>query len=221
MSALRPALFAQIVRNQAPMSHSEVIHVKIRQSRGKHQARRMRTQGQIPAVLYGHGEATVSLAVAASEIEALLRHGGKVVQLQGDVSDIALVRDVQWDGMGSEVLHLDFTRVSSGETVQTTVPIELRGVAPGTRDGGILEHVLHSLEIRCPVTSLPERLLVKVNALGVGQAILVSDLELPAGASALAEPHEMVVHCVAPMEMPEEVEAGGRRCRGAGIDWSS
>lgn len=186
------------------MSHTEVIHVKIRQAMGKCQSRRLRTQGEIPAVLYGHGEANVSLTVAAPEIEALLRHGGKVVQLQGDVSDIALVREVQWDSLGSDVLHLDFARVSASETVQTTVPIELRGVAPGTREGGILDHVLHSLEIRCPVAVLPERLLVKVSALNLGQAILVSDLELPAGATALADPHEMVVHCVAPMEMPEE-----------------
>ena len=103
------------------MSQAEVIHVKIRQSRGKHQARRLRAHGEIPAVLYGHGEATESLTIPAAEIDALLRHGGKVVQLQGEVNDSALVREVQWDSMGGEVLHLDFTRVSSTETVETTV----------------------------------------------------------------------------------------------------
>jgi large subunit ribosomal protein L25 len=188
------------------MSQPEVIHVKIRQSRGKHQARRMRAHGEIPAVLYGHGQATESLTVPAAEIEALLRHGGKVVQLQGDVNGSALVREVQWDGLGSEVLHLDLTRVSSTETVDTTVRIELRGDAPGTREGGILEHALHTLEIRCPVASIPDRLLVNVNALGLGESITVGDLELPAGAVPVPEPHELVVQCVAPAEVPEEEE---------------
>jgi len=164
----------------------------------------MRAHGEIPAVLYGHGEATVSLTVPASEIEALLRHGGKVVQLQGEVNDSALVREVQWDSLGTELLHLDFTRVSSTETVETTVPIELRGDAPGTREGGILEHVMHTLEIRCPVASIPDRLLVNVNALGLGESITVGDLPLPTGAEAIPDPHELVVHCVAPVEAPEE-----------------
>jgi large subunit ribosomal protein L25 len=189
------------------MAHTEVIHVKIRQARGSHQARRMRAKGLIPAVLYGHGEATVSLTVPAPEIEALVRHGGKVVQLEGDVQESALVRDVQWDGLGSEVMHLDFARVSSTETVETTIAIELRGDAPGTREGGILEHVLHALEIRCPVASIPDRLLVNVNSLGLGASITVADLELPSGALALADPNDVVVHCVAPLEVPEEEEA--------------
>jgi large subunit ribosomal protein L25 len=188
------------------MAHTEVIHVKIRQTRGSHQARRMRAEGLIPAILYGHGEGTVSLSVPAPEIEALVRHGVKVVQLEGDVQESALVREVQWDGLGSEVLHLDFTRVSSTETVETRIPIELRGDAPGTREGGILDHVLHDLEILCPVRSIPDRLLVNVNSLGLGEAITVSDLELPSGASTTADPNDLVVHCVAPVEVPEEEE---------------
>lgn len=75
------------------------------------------------------------------------------------------------------------------------------------REGGILEHVMHALEIRCPVASIPERLLVNVNTLGLGESITVGDLELPARAEAIPEPHELVVHCVAPVEAPEEDEA--------------
>lgn len=86
--------------------------------------------------------------------------------------------------------------------------IELRGDAPGTREGGILDHLLHELEIRCPVSSIPDRLLVNINALGLGDAITVADLELPDRAEAMAEPHAVVVHCVAPMEQPEEEEEG-------------
>jgi len=158
-------------------------------------------------VLYGHGEETVSLSIATDEIGALLRHGGRVVELQGAVTGNALVRAVQWDSVGSGVLHLDLTRVSTGEMVDTTVPVKLRGTAPGTKQGGIVEHVLHELEIRCPVTTLPEELQVSINHLELGQTIHVSDLVLPEGARAVADATAVVVHCVLPAAEQETAAA--------------
>jgi large subunit ribosomal protein L25 len=186
------------------MSHTEVVHVQLREGRGSRHARHLRAQGHVPAVLYGHGEGTVSLTIPNSEIEALLRHGGRVVELQGAVTGNALVREVQWDCYGAHILHLDLARVSSGELVETAVPIDLRGDAPGARSGGIVQHVLHEIKISCPVALLPERLRVNINALELGDAITVADLELPAGATALADGDDIVVHCVE--AGPEEVE---------------
>jgi large subunit ribosomal protein L25 len=202
------------------MAHTEIVHVEVRATRGTRNARRMRAKGQIPAVLYGHGEATESLTIPSSEVEALLRHGGRVVELQGAVSGSALVRAIQWDSLGADVLHLDLARVSSGELVEMKVPIELRGVAPGTRVGGILEHVTHEVEIRCPVAAIPERIQVNVNSLELGQQVLVSDLTLPEGATMITDGGQVVVHCIEPAaEEPEaamiaegaEPEVIGRR----------
>jgi large subunit ribosomal protein L25 len=188
------------------MSISEVVHVQLRETRGTSQARRMRAQGMTPAVLYGHGEQTVSLSIPTEEISALLRHGGRVLELQGAASGNALVREVQWDAFGARVLHLDLTRVSRGETVETTIPIELRGDAPGTHDGGVLQHFLHELRIKCPVADLPERLRVNVNHLELGGQITVAELELPARVQAVADPEAVVVQCTAAVAAEVEVE---------------
>jgi large subunit ribosomal protein L25 len=159
-----------------------------------------------PAVLYGHGEQTVSLSIPTDEISALLRHGGRVVELQGAASGNALVRDVQWDAFGARVLHLDLARVSRGETVETMIPVELRGDAPGTHEGGLLQHFLHELRIKCPVAALPERLRVNVNHLELGGQITVAELELPEGVQVLADPTAVVVQCSA-VAAEVEVEA--------------
>lgn len=189
------------------MSVNDVVQVSIRQSRGTRSARRMRAEGKTPAVLYGHGEETVSLSLPTSQIEAVLRHGGKVVQLSGEVSDSALVSEVQWDGLGNEILHLDLTRVSAGETVETTVPLELRGEAPGTRAGGVLKHLVHEVPISCSVSSIPERLVVSVGGLELGDSITVADLELPAGATTPLDDSSFVVQCVEVAAETDEEES--------------
>jgi large subunit ribosomal protein L25 len=135
-----------------------------------------------------------------------------VVQLQGAASGDALVRDVQWDTFGGAVLHLDLTRVSAGETVEMTVPVELRGDAPGTHHGGVVQHLHHELEIRCPVRSLPERLEVNINHLELDGAITVADIKLPAGAEAVLPASDIVVQCVPAVE---DADQGGVGSEGA------
>jgi large subunit ribosomal protein L25 len=189
---------------------AEVLHVSMRNERGTRFARKLRAQGKVPAVLYGHGEATVSIAVPAEELEHAIRQGTHLVDLQGEVTQSALIRDVQWDTFGVEVLHIDFTRVDAGELVEVTVPVELRGEAPGIREGGIISHALHEVTIECPVSSLVDKIVVNINALHLGQAVLVSQLALPEGAKVLEDAEEVVVQIV---------EAGpARRGRRAGID---
>ncbi len=183
---------------------TEELNVQVRKEHGKRRNRRMRKAGTIPAVLYGHGEATVSLAIAADAFEAVLRHGARMVNLAGGVRQSALIRDIQWDTWGSEVLHVDFTRVSAEEKVEVQVGLELRGEAPGSREGGNVEQLLHELSIVCPAAGVPEKIEVVVNTLNLGDSITVADLELPSGATAVAAPEEVVVQCVEPMEMPEE-----------------
>jgi large subunit ribosomal protein L25 len=90
---------------------AEVLSVKVRESRGTSRARRQRAAGQIPAILYGHGQESVSLSVPTEQVLGVVRHGGHIVQLEGDVSDTALVRAVQWDPFGVDVLHIDLARV--------------------------------------------------------------------------------------------------------------
>jgi large subunit ribosomal protein L25 len=186
---------------------SDQLTVKLRETTGKRRNRRLRDAGQIPAVLYGHGEPSVSLQAPADELEAALRHGAQVLHLQGDVDQQALIRDIQWDWKGQEVLHIDFYRVVKGEKVEATIPIRLKGEAPGVREGGVLNQVLHEVDIVCPVMSLPESFEVSINDLQLNGSISVAELELPEGASLVSEDDEPIVTCNEAVEAPEEEEA--------------
>lgn len=190
------------------MSENDVLNVSIRESRGTRESRRMRAQGHTPAVLYGHGEASVSLTVSSVELSTFLRRGGKMTRLAGDLTEDVLVREVQWDAMGNEILHVDLTRVSIGEQVETTVSVDLRGEAPGTRTGGVVQHILHEVQLRCPVQSIPDKLQVSIGGLELGQSLTVADLELPEGAEVLSDSTDVVVQCVEPAaELDEEAAA--------------
>ena len=186
---------------------SEVLKVELRKELGSRHSRRLRSAGSVPCILYGHGEKVVNLTASAEQMAAVVRHGSRIVDLEGAVSEKALLRDLQWDVYGLEVLHADLTRVSLDEKVQVTIPLELRGEALGIRDGGVVEFLLHEVEIDCPAGAIPEKLVVNVNHLALGQTLTLEKLELPAGATLVSDPHDVMVSCHLPVEVKEE-EAG-------------
>ncbi len=186
---------------------SDSLTVEIREDFGTTASRRLRKSGKIPAILYGHGEENVGLTVSAEEVAAAIRHGSRLVDLTGAVTESALIKEVHWDAFGIEVLHLDFTRTSKTESVEITVLVELRGVAPGTKLGGVVQHQQHELEIVCPAGSIPEKVEANINSLEIGDVITAGELELPVGASLLTDPAEIIVQCVeAEEEREEELE---------------
>ena len=188
---------------------AEVLNVKIRESRGTSRARKQRAAGQIPAILYGHGEAAVSLTVPAEQVVAVVRHGGHLVQLEGDVSDTALLREVQWDAFGNDVLHIDLTRVKAGEKVRLNLAIELKGQAKGTKEGGVVVHVRHEVQVDCPVISIPDKLLLNINNLALNENITAGKIELPEGASLVTDADAIIVQCITPLaEKDPEAPAG-------------
>jgi large subunit ribosomal protein L25 len=186
---------------------AEQLAVRKRSSTGKRNARRQRAEGHVPAVLYGHGEAVVGLSVEASALAAALRHGARLVELSGELSESALVRAVQWDTFGNSVLHVDFTRVSADERIEVTITVELKGSAPGTKQGGVVQQLVHEVEIECPAGAIPEKLFVNINHLELDQSLLTTAIELPSGAKLLSAEDIVVVLCELPKEM-EEPEAG-------------
>lgn len=176
------------------------LTVELRETSGKRRNRRLRASGKIPAVLYGHKQDNVNLSVAAEEVEAVLRHGSRFVELTGAVSQRAFIKECQWDTWGQDILHVDFTRVSEHEHVQLTVPLELRGEAPGIKDGGVLKQVLHEVLIECEPINAPEKIGVRLNNLGFKQMIHLSEVVLPEGVKLLTEASTVVVECVEPVE---------------------
>jgi len=183
------------------------LNVQLRETRGKRHARRLRNAGRVPAVLYGHGEKSVSLSVSTEELDGVVRHGTRLVNLVGAIRQQAFVRELQWDTWETHVLHVDFTRISAHEKVEVQVAVELRGEAPGVKEGGVVEQLLHSVPIECEATAIPEKLEVNVNHLNLGDSVTVRALEIPDTAKVLGDADAVVVHCIQPTVAPEELEA--------------
>lgn len=182
------------------------LSVESRETVGKRRNRRLRESGKTPAVLYGHDRDVVNLSVATELVEAALRHGSRFVQLSGAVNERAFIKEVQWNVWGDVVLHVDFTRVSEHERVQLSVPVVIRGEAPGLKDGGTLKQHLHMIEIEAEPMCAPENIPVNVNALGFNQSIRVADVAVPEGVKLLAEQETVVVEC-SEQTVSEEAEA--------------
>ena len=185
----------------------EVLGVELRQLHGKRRVRRLRKSGVLPAVVYGHGEESVSVAVRAEALRHALRHGSQLIKLSGAVDGSVLIRELQWDSFGHEVLHVDFLRVDADQRIEVTVQVQLRGVAPGVKEGGVVDHVTHRIEIEVRASDIPEVLHVNINELSLGESILASQIDgLPAGARLLTSGDAIIVQCVEPIEEKEEVE---------------
>lgn len=187
---------------------SDAITVKDRQSLGKKNNRRLRAAGEVPAVLYGHGAENVNLAIPTDDFVSALRQGSKIVDLNGAVSDSALISDVQWDTFGRDVIHVDLIRVSKDERIEVSITVETRGVAPGATEGGMVAVLLHELDVECSAGDIPENLEANINELGVGDEITAGDVALPAGVKLITDASATVVHCIEVVEEADEEEAG-------------
>src|SRR2546423_1017626 len=130
---------------------------------GKGGARKARAAGQIPGIVYGHGDDPVPVSVSAREFElAMLQHkgGNAIVNLALSPGEYtALIRDVQYDPLSRRIMHLDFQHISLTETVEVRVAIHLTGIAVGVKDGGgVLEPITREVLVRCLPTSIPAAL---------------------------------------------------------------
>lgn len=184
----------------------EQIVAELREPGGKRSNRRLRDAGKIPAILYGHHQENVCLSLPADAVAAAIRHGTRLIQLAGAVKEQAYIKQLQWDVWGKKVLHVDLTRVSAHERIRTEVPLELRGESPGVKLGGRLAQHLHTLEIECEVDKIPEKIVVNIGHLNIGDSVTIKDLSVPQGAKILADADEVVVVCHPPAG-EEEAEA--------------
>ncbi|MCG8449183.1 MAG: 50S ribosomal protein L25 [Pirellulales bacterium] len=187
---------------------SEVLEVEPRTGLGKLNNRRLRSSGKLPAVLYGHGQDPVHLTVKAEQLDATLRHGGHLVDLEGAADGQAFLQDVQWDTFQQHVLHVDLLRVDASDRVKVELPVVLRGEAPGVSEGGVVEHLLHTVEIEISATNIPDHLQLSVNDLHLGGSLKPVDIEgLPSGATVITPASAVIVQCVEAKVEEESIEA--------------
>jgi len=166
-----------------------------REKLGSIESRHIRRAGRIPAVVYGHGQDPAHLSVDERELQDLVKNRERVfeIDVDGKVEE-TMLRDLQWDTFGTQILHVDLMRINASERVTLDVPVRLRGTSPGATEGGILEQPLHALELDCLAHSIPDYISVKINALEIGDAIHVSDIEVPRGCKIHNDPELVVVH---------------------------
>ena len=184
-----------------------VLQATTRDLRGK-KLRKLRAEGSIPAVLYGPKEATVAIALDASEFEKVFKEAGEstIIDLKGvgDDDKEVLVHDVAYDPITGTPLHVDFYAIERGKKLNVDVPLLFEGEAPAAKIGGALTKVLHEVEVESLPRHLPQHIVVDVSSLAeLGSHIQIKDLVLPEGVEVLAEPEDVVVTIT---EVKEEVE---------------
>jgi len=191
------------------MKETLLLIAEIREHTGSKTVRKIREQGRIPAIVYGHKKTPAAISLDAHNFVEGLHHGHRVMDIQiGKKKETTIVKELQYDHLGKNIIHVDFIRVDVGETVKVRVPIELKGTAAGTHESGIIEEHIDRLEIECRVTDIPETIVVSVKDVHVGDTLHASDIELPDGINLVSPPETLLVTChlVAAAKTTEEVE---------------
>jgi large subunit ribosomal protein L25 len=190
---------------------SDTLQVEKRDFTGKRRNHRLRLEGKLPGIIYGHSEEPISVIVPADQLRATIRHGHKVVDLQGAASGQALLQHVEWDVFQQHLIHVDLLRVDASERVTVEVPLLLRGEAPGEKEGGVVAHLVHQVEIETSPIAIPEALHININHLGLDQELTLADImDMPAGATLVTEADTVAVTCEEPApEVEEETAAAG------------
>ncbi len=186
-----------------------LLKAEIREHTGSKAVQKVREQGRIPAIVYGHKEEPVAISLDAHNFVEGLHHGHRLMDVQiGRKKEKMIVKELQYDYLGKNIVHVDLMRVDITEAVKVTVPIELKGTAMGTHEGGIIEEHADHLEVECRATDIPEMIIVWVKEVRVGDALHAGDIALPDGVKLISSPETLVVTChlVAAAKTAEQVE---------------
>ncbi len=201
---------------------SPLLKATVRDRVGSRYSERYRKQGKLPAVVYGHGREPLPIALESKEALTLFYKGEKVFRLDfpgtkaADEMQMVLLKDVQFDYLGTNVVHADFARVDLNERVKTKVHVTLTGEAIGMKQAGaILMHPVTELVIECRVVDLPDHVEVDISALDMGQTITADKVKLPtADMKLITDSHAVVAQIVLGVELKTE-EAAAVTAEGA------
>lgn len=188
-----------------------IINATPRTESGKSAARRLRTAGQVPAVVYGRGREPVNIAVDVREIGATMAGGAyltHIFDLQLSTADATafpvMIKEVQRHPLQGILLNIDFHAISLTEKVHAHVPIVLRGEPLGLKRGGVLERLHPAILVSSLPTDIPDRLEVDISGLEIGDSIHARDISLPDNVEMLSNPEEVLIILAAPAKVVEE-----------------
>jgi len=190
-------------------SQRPVLAVEVREERGSRSTRRLRRAGLVPGVLYGgsHDE-PVSFKVNDRELRRIMVDGSALIDVEigGEKSVPAILKDRQLHPVRDEVMHVDFLEVDLKEKIRAPVTLELEGAedTPGVKEGGVLDQATREVEIEALPTDIPEQIVVDVSQLDIGGTITLADITAPEGVEFVHENLDEVV--VASVVLPTKVE---------------
>jgi large subunit ribosomal protein L25 len=191
------------------MKNDITITAKLRLTRGKNEARRMRVQGLTPAVLYGAGQESVAVTVNPREVAKILHSGSGAntifnLSVDGNSTPVMIV-DHQNDPVRDSLLHVDLKRIDLTKPIVVKIPIAITGEAQGVKlQGGLLEVIKREIEIECLPDEIPDHFTVDVGELMIGQNVRASAVSLPERMKLISSPEQVIAHVVA-MRAEEEV----------------
>jgi len=186
------------------------LAAEVRSGTGKGVARRLRAQGRIPAVLYGRAKQARPITVSARDLQLLFQKSSAGIntlidlQLEGG-EDVVIVKELQREPVGGSYVHADFYTVDLTQKIAVSVPLHFVGKAPGVEAGGILDHPLRDIELRCLPRAIPESIEVDVSGLEIGQSVHVREIQLPEEVEVISDPELAVASVVAPKAEEEPV----------------
>ena len=171
-------------------------------------SKRLRRDGKIPAIIYGHnGTATVSVDAHEFHTNFKTVSENTIINLSvGKKSYDVLVKDYQEDILTGNILHIDFFEIEAGKSLRTNIPVHLEGTPIGVREGGILEHLLYNVEVECLPKDIPERIDLEVEQLHIGESIHISEVEVPEAVRILSPPDQVIV-AITTIKIVEEAVA--------------
>ncbi|MED5262204.1 MAG: 50S ribosomal protein L25 [Myxococcota bacterium] len=189
----------------------KVLAVELRDGTGKSVTRKIRRAGRVPAVIYGHGKATLSLSFDPKSLESILKASdagvNTLIGLEGDSAisgKTVLVKELQRDPIDGFLMHADLFEVDPEEKISVSVPVHVVGTAEGITMGGILDHALREVELECLPSAIPDAIELDVTALSLGDSIHVRDLVVAEGISVRTHDELPVVSVILPTVVEEE-----------------
>lgn len=171
------------------------LEADVRLDIGKGASRRLRHSNKVPAVIYGAGEAAVSLTLDHNKVAHALSHEAfysHILTLKTQLkTESVILKNVQRDPARPRILHMDFLRVRADQKLHMHVPLHFIGdeKAPGVKEGGIVSHIISDVEVSCLPADLPEFIEVDTSAIKMDETLHLSDLKLPKGVSLVALSH--------------------------------
>lgn len=195
------------------MATQETLQAEKREVKGTTASKRLRRSGIVPGVIYGSSQREYMIQLDSKAFFDLAKKQGSqnfLVNLEIEGADEktkrAIVQDIQRDPLSGQLIHVDFRAVSDDETIHAVVPIHLTGEPAGVKSGGILEHLIHEIEIHCRPDDLPDAIENDVSELDLGESLRVGDLNLPDGVTTKMD-DEVLVGLVT--QTRASVSAGG------------